>query len=203
MPHIVDEGRRVINNIQRAASLFLVKTTFSTILSILTLFFMSRYPFEPIQLTLISSCTIGIPSFFLALEANHARVEGNFLINVLGVPFPERVCRTQYPLCQYILFVFSNDAGGYVHHVCITDRYQLPDRSVSGVYAVYQKASADLLQHDRTLCCMHRLFTSIFSLVRLSYMQFVLTGAGMAAIPFVMDFFFRFGNRFKLKVTAA
>ena len=92
MPHIVDEGRRVINNIQRAASLFLVKTTFSTILSILTLFFMSRYPFEPIQLTLISSCTIGIPSFFLALEANHARVEGNFLINVLGRALPGALC---------------------------------------------------------------------------------------------------------------
>ena len=87
MPRIVDEGRRVINNIQRAA-LFLVKTTFSTILSILTLFFISRYPFEPIQLTLISSLTIGIPSFFLALEANHARVEGNFLLNVLGRALP-------------------------------------------------------------------------------------------------------------------
>ena len=69
-----------------------MKTTFSTILSILTLFFMSRYPFEPIQLTLISSCTIGIPSFFLALEANHARVEGNFLINVLGRALPGALC---------------------------------------------------------------------------------------------------------------
>ena len=66
MPHIVKEGRRVINNIQRSASLFLVKTTFSTLLSFLTLFFMRNYPFEPIQLTLISTLTIGIPSFFLA-----------------------------------------------------------------------------------------------------------------------------------------
>lgn len=68
LPQIVNEGRRVINNIQRTASLFLVKTTFSVILSLLTLFFIPVYPFEPIQLTLISTVSIGMPSFFLALE---------------------------------------------------------------------------------------------------------------------------------------
>ena len=83
MPYIVAEGRRVINNIQRAASLFLVKTIFSTLLSVITLFLNYRYPFVPIQLTLISSLTIGIPSFFLALEPNHNRIKGNFIINVI------------------------------------------------------------------------------------------------------------------------
>lgn len=88
MPFIVNEGRRVINNIQRAASLFLVKTIFSLILAILTLFLNSRYPFVPIQLTLISSLTVGIPSFFLALEPNHNRIKGNFVINVLSQAAP-------------------------------------------------------------------------------------------------------------------
>lgn len=88
MPFIVNEGRRVINNIQRAASLFLVKTIFSLILAILTLFLNSRYPFVPIQLTLISSLAVGIPSFFLALEPNHNRIKGNFVINVLSQAAP-------------------------------------------------------------------------------------------------------------------
>ncbi len=92
MPQIVYEGRRVINNIQRTASLFLVKTSFSVILSILTLFFIPVYPFEPIQLTLISTVAIGVPSFFLALEPNRERVRGNFLVNVFRNALPGALC---------------------------------------------------------------------------------------------------------------
>ena len=88
MPHIVDEGRRVINNIQRAAALFLVKTVFSFFLSILTVILGWSYPFAPINLTLISALTVGVPSFFLALEPNYARVEGRFLKSVLRSAFP-------------------------------------------------------------------------------------------------------------------
>ena len=83
LPLVVNEGRRVINNITRAASLFLVKTLYSFSLSILTLLTTLSYPFQPIQLTLISSITVGIPTFFLALEPNHERVQGNFLETVL------------------------------------------------------------------------------------------------------------------------
>ena len=83
MPEIVLEGRRVINNITRAASLFLTKTLFSFFLSILTLFLPSAYPFHPIHLTLISSLTVGIPGFFLALEPCNERIRGNFLRTVL------------------------------------------------------------------------------------------------------------------------
>ncbi len=83
LPQAVYEGRRVINNITRAASLFLVKTLFSLGLTALLLIIQHEYPFQPIQLTLISSFTIGIPTFFLAFAPNRARVEGNFLQNVL------------------------------------------------------------------------------------------------------------------------
>ena len=76
MPEIVGEGRRVINNITRAASLFLVKTLYSFMLSVLMLVLPLTYPFQPIQLTLVSSLTVGIPSFFLALEPNQERVRG-------------------------------------------------------------------------------------------------------------------------------
>ncbi|MBQ8555244.1 MAG: HAD-IC family P-type ATPase [Clostridia bacterium] len=83
MPLVVGEGRRVIGNITRAASLFLVKTLYSFALSALLLFIPATYPFQPIQLTLISMLTIGAPSFFLALEPNQERLRGSFLQTVL------------------------------------------------------------------------------------------------------------------------
>jgi len=82
------EGRRVINNIRRVASLFLVKTIFSLILAIIVIIANEAYPFVPIQLTLISALTIGIPAFFLALEPNKNRVSGNFLDYILKKSIP-------------------------------------------------------------------------------------------------------------------
>lgn len=83
MPEIVLEGRRVINNITRAASMFLTKTIFSFLLSILMLLLPAVYPFQPIQLTLISSLMIGMPGFVLALEPSGERIRGDFLKTVL------------------------------------------------------------------------------------------------------------------------
>ena len=88
MPKVVAEGRRVINNIQRASALYLVKNILSFFLAIITLFAAFPYPFVPIQLTLISTLTIGVPSFFLALEPNHDLVKGKFLHNVFRRAFP-------------------------------------------------------------------------------------------------------------------
>lgn len=88
IPKIVEEGRRTINNIQRSSSLFLTKTIYATLLAILFLFVPMNYPFQPIQLSLVSSITIGIPAFVLALEPNHDRVDGNFFLNVLKKSLP-------------------------------------------------------------------------------------------------------------------
>ena len=88
MPHIVNEGRRVINNIQRAAALFLVKNIFSLGITLLTLLIGRPYPMEPQHMTIISGLTIGIPSFFLAMEPNFSRVAGRFLPNVLHRALP-------------------------------------------------------------------------------------------------------------------
>ncbi len=88
LPSVVAEGRRVINNIERAASLFLVKTTYSIVLSLLLIIFQMNYPFEPIQLTLISGLFVGIPSFFLALEPNDTKVSGSFLSKVFKKAVP-------------------------------------------------------------------------------------------------------------------
>jgi cation-transporting ATPase E len=90
MPEVVDEGRRSINNLQRSASLFLVKTVFSALLALVCIV-LPPYPFIPIQMTLLSSSVIGWPSFVLALEPNHDRVQGNFLANVLRRSLPASV----------------------------------------------------------------------------------------------------------------
>ena len=83
MPSVVGEGRRVINNIERSASLYLVKTIFSIVTALLTLIFTLPYPLVPAQLGLVNIMTIGIPSFILAMEPNRSRVRGHFLRNVL------------------------------------------------------------------------------------------------------------------------
>lgn len=88
MPKVVAEGRRTINNIQRSASLFLVKTIYSTILAIMFLIMGDSYPFIPIQLSLISVVTIGIPSFILALEPNKEKIQGHFMQNVITKAIP-------------------------------------------------------------------------------------------------------------------
>ena len=88
LPGVVAEGRRVINNIQRSASLFLVKNIFSFLLSIVALALPLAYPFQPLQLSLVTFATIGAPAFFLALEPNHELVHGKFMRNVLRKALP-------------------------------------------------------------------------------------------------------------------
>lgn len=83
MPQVVLEGRRTVNNIERSASLFLVKNIFSLLLALLAVVFAVQYPLQPTQVTLVSTFTIGTPGFFLALEPNHNIIKGRFMKNVL------------------------------------------------------------------------------------------------------------------------
>lgn len=91
MIDVFKEGRQVINNIENVASLYLVKTIYSIILSLLYVFIQYPYPFTPLQMTPINSLTVGIPSFFLALRPNHKKPEGRFLMNVLEVSLPAAI----------------------------------------------------------------------------------------------------------------
>ena len=88
MPQIVNEGRRIINNVERSATLFLVKNIFSLLLSVFSIINVLVYPLQPSQISLISMFNIGIPAFFLAMEANHRRIEGNFLRKVVFNAMP-------------------------------------------------------------------------------------------------------------------
>ena len=88
MPDVVYEGRMVVNNIQRSASLFLVKNIFSLLLSLFSVVLMVTYPLEPAQVSLISMFTIGVPGFLLALEPNKDRIKGHFITNVMLKALP-------------------------------------------------------------------------------------------------------------------
>lgn len=115
MPDIVLEGRRVINNITRTATLFLTKTIFSFLLSVLVLFTPGNYPFQPIQLTLISSLTIGLPGFFLAMEPSRERITGGFLQTILKRALPGGAAAA---VCAVL--AASLEAFGWNHTVCST-----------------------------------------------------------------------------------
>lgn len=111
IPSIIKEGRRAINNLERSASLFLTKTIYAFLLVLLFTFIDVKYPFIPIQLTLISVLTIGIPSFILALEPNHNRVKGHFFINILSKSLPAAitiVCNVISIIIISSIFSFSN-----------------------------------------------------------------------------------------------
>lgn len=88
MPKVVDEGRRVVNNIERSASLFLVKNIFSLLMAVFSLILTVTYPLRPSQITLISAFTIGMPSFLLALESNHRRIRGKFIPSIMARAIP-------------------------------------------------------------------------------------------------------------------
>ncbi len=112
LPSVVAEGRRVINNIERSAALFLVKNIFSLFLALITISVGVAYPLQPVHLTLINIFTIGIPSFFLALEPNENRIRGQFMSSVLYRAAPSGF--TNVFLVGFVLAyreLFHMDAG--------------------------------------------------------------------------------------------
>lgn len=131
MPAVVMEGRRVINNIERSASLFLVKNIFSFIMAILTLLFTQPYLLTPAQLTLVSSLTIGLPSFVLALEPNESVVKGKFLRNVMFRALPGAL--TDLVLIVGVMLFFN--------------AFKIPEESVSTICAIIMGVVGLLVLH--------------------------------------------------------
>lgn len=119
MPKVVAEGRKTINNIQRSASLFLVKTIYSSLFALIFLFMAEQYPFEPIQLTLISVTTIGIPSFMLALEPNKEKIKGKFLRNVISKALPTAITNVITIFALTLLNKFGFIAEEYFSSLCV------------------------------------------------------------------------------------
>lgn len=120
MPDIVLEGRKVVNNIQRVATLFITKTIYSVLLALFSITILTYgYPFSPLQLTLISFVTIGMPAFFLALEPNKGRVTGSFLMNVFKRSLPGGVSVTLAIVLVNVFAAFFPCTVGQVSTLCI------------------------------------------------------------------------------------
>ncbi|MFD1420892.1 cation-translocating P-type ATPase [Lactiplantibacillus songbeiensis] len=96
MIQVLNEGRRVINNIERVAALYLIKTMYSVALTLIFVFMSHSYPFEPIQLMPISSLMVGIPTFFLALQPDYTRITGRFMKQVMEIAVPAAICVVGY-----------------------------------------------------------------------------------------------------------
>ena len=141
MPEVVAEGRRSINNLQRSASLFLVKTVFSAALALICVLW-PPYPFLPVQMTLLSTAVIGVPSFLLALEPNTERVRGDFLTHVLGRSLPASLAIT---LCLASTIVVSRLL-----------RWSTEQMSTISMYLVFAVGLALIIQISRPLTPLRR-----------------------------------------------
>ena len=122
MPKIVSEGRRNINNIERSATLFLVKNIFSVLLALFSIINVLTYPLQPSQITMVSLVNIGIPGFFLAMEPNNRRIKGNFLIKVLLKAMPAAL--TDF-FAIAALVVFGNVFGVGAEDISVASTFLL------------------------------------------------------------------------------
>ena len=118
MPSVVMEGRRVINNIQRSASLYLVKNIFSFFMAIISVIFVMPYQLTPSQLSLISSLTIGFPSFVLAMEPNESLVQGKFLRNVVIRAIPGGLSDIILVIGVMLFYYAFDISDSYVSTIC-------------------------------------------------------------------------------------
>ena len=155
MPKIVAEGRRTINNIQRSASLFLVKTIYSTIFALMFLIMHEQYPFDPIQLSLISVTTIGIPSFMLALEPNKERIRGKFLQNVIAKAFPTAITNVITIFALTLLNKFGFIAEEYFSSLCVIST------GISGLALLFTLTKSRKSEHSKLPFSIYRLVLAI------------------------------------------
>ncbi len=188
LPVILYQGRCVINNIQRTASLFLVKTLFSIGLSLLTLVCLKNYPFKPIQLTLISALATGIPSFILTLEPNGSIVKGDFLKNVFSKAIPGAVC--------VILSVIGVSIVGHFVPVS-SSQYSTMCTILAGVNAlvVLIRVCVPMTILRKILVivmcsiflCVMVLFKHFFYIVNLTWYQVVYVVINICLIPYILN----------------
>ncbi len=194
MPKVVLEGRRSINNIQRSSSLFLVKTIYSTLLAIIFLFINMAYPFMPIQMTLTSVLTIGIPSFILALEPNNDRVKGNLFLNIISRALP---CSLTIVVSILLIMLFTN--------FITLDTTQVSTLCViltgfCGLMLLYRlcfpfNKIRKILFYSMSICFIigFILFKDFFSLAQLNFKLIILLIIFSLLAYFIFNFFLKIG----------
>jgi cation-transporting ATPase E len=190
MPSVVMEGRRVINNIERSASLFLVKNIFSFLLAIVTLVCTLPYPLTPTQLSLVSMMTIGIPSFVLALEPNTSLVRGKFLLNVITKAIPAGLTDFVIVLAAVLLsplLKITNDEMKTMATILMGAVGFMMMFRISRPFNVIRKALLILMIIGFTLGGL--LFSELFAMSALSFKCIALTaGLIVLAVPVMYIF---------------
>ncbi len=181
MPSVVLEGRRVVNNIERSASLFLVKNIFSFIMALCSIIAAVTYPLEPAQISLIAMFTIGIPGFFLALQPNKKRIEGHFMSNVLLRALPAGLTDT---ICVGALVLFGNTFGLDPDGIATAATLLL---AIVGFMILYKISKPQTrLSVIVLICCIIGLAFSSTVLRSLFYMSKMSTECIMLAVVFAI-----------------
>lgn len=196
LPGVVDEGRQVVNNIQRAAALYLVKNIFSFLLSLATLFINMPYPLVPLHLDAISMITIGIPSFVLALETNRSLIKGKFMRRILRQAFPAGIMNFLILMLLELFYLFF----GFPEEELFTMAAMIV--TVIGLFVLYNVAKPHNLKHIALVVAMSlaalacvTLFNGYFEFAKLSketaliaVVLTLLAGYATRTILFAFDF---------------
>ena len=197
MPHVVAEGRRSINNLQRSGSLFLVKTIFSAFLAVAFIIIQAySYPFVTIQLTLISAMTIGLPSFVLALEPNKERVRGDFLRNVVTFALPGAVMVIGAVLISCVYGVFTGLSQEEFSTLCVVLA------SVAGLNLVVRLSIPyNPIRVLLSIVCIGgtllgvTVFAGVFNIVAFNLHMLVATGVLAVLITLLFQLFYSMAKR--------
>ena len=194
MPDIVNEGRKVINNIERVATLFITKTVYAVLLALLTLILVeSSYPYTPLQMTLISFVTIGYPAFFLALEPNFAPIKQHFLINILKKSLPGGLSVILGIIAINILAGIFQYTPSSVSTMCLFIAVAAGMWVVAKVSVPFTTARKVILWSAVGLFILCLIFLGgFFDIAPISLPQFVVVGIFIVVVPFMMRGFERF-----------
>ena len=188
MPHIVNEGRRVINNITCAASMFLIKTIFSVLLAFMTIFFGQAYPFEPVQLSIISGCAVGIPGFLLQLESNFKPVDRHFFRKVIYNAAPTAITISVTVFCITNIGMLLGCSKEMLTTVCVLTTgwsYMLTLQKVYSPMTKYRKFIIYSMQVIYLLCMI--IGQKILELVALDFNAVILLLAVTTFSPMMIE----------------
>lgn len=208
LPHIVNEGRRVINNIKAAASMFLIKTGFSVLTALLTIIVGQNYPFQPIQLSVINGCAVAIPTMLLQLEPSFQKVNKHFFREVLRMSMPAAITITA-------MITIINNSGHSIgtpremlSTVCVLATgwvYLITLRQVYSPMTGYRKFVIYLMQTAYLVAMV--IGQRIMELVGLNFTCVIVTLAAVNFAPMIIDlatkgydkFFYWYDHRHDVK----
>jgi cation-transporting ATPase E len=188
VPGIISEGRKVVNNIQRVATLFITKTVYALLLAVFTLLVpQMSYPFTPVQLFLISFVTIGFPAFFLSFERNESQIKQGFLLDVFSQAIPGGICAVGSMIAVNAVAVQFHLDAGMVSTICVMLA------SAAGIWVMVKVSYPFTLSRSIILACSLGIFAAgiylfpqFFDIVALNSAGLVLTVIGVACMPLIM-----------------